>query len=75
MNIKNSGLTSLNTEKTEPIQSPRPVALICAAIDKPPPKRMSIPQGKFLVALHSSKPSPFVDGVMNNANAAMIAIP
>ena len=45
--IKNIGGIVLNTIKLSPIHIPRPLELICDASDKPPPKRINRPHGRF----------------------------
>ena len=73
--IKRIGLISLKVVKKLPIQSPKPVFLICPAIERPPPNRISTPQGRFFVTFHSIKPPPFEDLAIKSDKAESIAIP
>ena len=58
-----------------PIHAPKPEPIMALAIDKPPPNRINMPHGNFVVALHSINPEPLLDRVIKTARAAIIAIP
>ena len=44
--IRSIGGTVLNIKRLFPIQIPKPLELICAAKDKPPPNSIKSPHGK-----------------------------
>lgn len=75
-NIRNIGGTVLSTLKPSPIQMPRPLEFIWAAIDKPPPNKINNPHGNLSESLQS-KSSPLfeVDGIINKRMAEIIAMP
>ena len=73
--INNINNTALISGIRPPIHLPKPELMIAFAIDKPPPNKIKIPQGSFVVLLHSIRPEPWLDLVMNTASAAIIAIP
>ena len=66
----------LNTLKPSPIQMPRPLEFIWAAIDKPPPNKINNPNGNLSESPQSkSYPLFEVDGIINKRMAEIIAIP